>query len=95
MNEVNFVKIVDSKSATNTHVLAENARTEKHLFMAQTCTVKHGGYVLVDFGAEICGRLHVVFGYNEREGNVRIRLGESVAEACAELGQNNAGNYHS
>ena len=86
MNKVNFVKIVDSKSATNIHVLADNALTEKHVFMAETCTVKHGGYVVVDFGKEICGRVHVVFGYNECEGKVRIRLGESVAEACAELG---------
>lgn len=95
MNKVNFVKVVDSKSATNIHVLADNALTEKHVFMAETCTVKQGGYVVVDFGKEICGRVHVVFGYNECEGKVRIRLGESVAEACAELGQNNAGNNHS
>lgn len=95
MNKINFTNIIDSSLAANTGVLKNNAISEKHVFMEESCLIKSDGYVVLDFGKEICGRVHVVFGYNEKESTVRIRLGESVAESCAELGQNNAGNYHS
>lgn len=58
------------------------------------CTIEKDGYIIFDFGREICGRVHIVFGYNEG-GVVRVRTGESVAEVCAELGEKNAGNNHS
>ena len=52
------------------------------------------GFVVVDFGQEMCGRVHIL-SVDNPEGEIRVRLGESVAECYAELGENEAGNYHS
>lgn len=52
------------------------------------------GYVIFDFGEEMCGRVHILC-VDNAEGEIHVRLGESVAETCAELGENGAGNYHS
>lgn len=89
-----FTRIIEQINVVDVEALAKNYEQSVHPFIAPCCTVKKGGYVAVDFGTEICGRLHVLFAVNEG-GAVRIRLGESVAEAYAELGENNAGNNHS
>ncbi len=52
------------------------------------------GFVVVDFGKEMCGRVHIL-SVDNPEGEIRVRLGESVAECYAELGEDEAGNYHS
>lgn len=52
-------------------------------------------FIVFDFGKEICGKIRISFNFCQNTGNVRIRLGESVSEACSELGENNSGNNHS
>ncbi len=94
MRKVNIARIVETWHCKNTDALFHNLSSESHPFIMETCTFEKGGYIIIDFGKEICGRVHVVFGYNEA-GEIRIRTGESVAEACAELGEKNAGNNHS
>lgn len=56
--------------------------------------IRENGIIIFDFGEEMCGRLHILC-LDNSEGEIRVRLGESVAEACAELGENGAGNHHS
>ena len=53
-------------------------------------------YVILDFGREVCGSLHIVTGMSDKpQGRrVRIRFGESVAEACSEVGVSGATNDH-
>ena len=51
--------------------------------------------VLVDFGRELHGGVHLVSGgLSSRDVKVRVRFGESVAEAMAELGERGACNDH-
>jgi len=51
--------------------------------------------VLVDFGRELHGGIHLASGGASKKGmKVRVRFGESVAEAMAELGERGAGNDH-
>ena len=51
--------------------------------------------VLVDFGCELHGGLQLACGGPSTRGTrVRVRFGESVAEAMAELGERGAGNDH-
>ncbi len=51
--------------------------------------------VLVDFGCELHGGLHLACGGPTKRGSrVRVRFGESVAEAMAELGERGACNDH-
>lgn len=89
------MKILVSEGVENGQILPFNENRIKALFDYDTCVFSPGGYIIVDFGEEICGTLHVLFGGNEDEAFLRIRLGESVYETCAEPGEKNAGNDHS
>ncbi len=93
MEKLNFKNIVTSSLSSDLEVLEENFKKGTHLFEAPFCRILKDGYVLVDFGEEICGRLHVLFARNA-PGKIRIRTGESVYEACAEIGEKNATNDH-
>ena len=95
MSRINFVKIIKYSRAIDAKVLAKNAINETHTFLYSPCKIEKGGYIIVDFGKELCGRLDMVFGWHNNAASVRVRLGESVCETCAEIGENNAGNYHS
>lgn len=55
-----------------------------------------GAYVLLDFGKELCGSIRMVTRMVQG-GNAtfRITLGESISEACSNIGQKNATNDHS
>ncbi len=53
------------------------------------------GFLLFDFGKEMCGGIRIVYHRSPRPAKIRIRFGESVGECCAELGHKNAGNEHS
>ena len=56
-----------------------------------------GSYVVLDFGKELCGSIRLLTNNIDKMGaNFRITLGESVSEACSELGgKKNATNDHS
>ena len=55
-----------------------------------------GAYVLLDFGKELCGSIRMVTRMVQG-GNAtfHITLGESISEACSNIGQKNATNDHS
>ena len=58
--------------------------------------MEKGAYVVLDFGKELCGSLRFVTRHTE--GNpalFHITLGESLTEACSEIGEKNATNDHS
>ncbi len=93
MERMNFKSIVASSLASGLECLEENNKRERHLFESPFCVVEKGGYILVDFGMELCGRLHVRFARNA-PGKIRIRTGESVYETCADIGEKNATNDH-
>ncbi len=56
---------------------------------------KKGSYVLLDFGKELCGGIRIITRETDGIASFHIRLGESVSEAMADLGDKNAGNDHS
>lgn len=90
-----YKRIIARKNVEKEDVLYENSFKDMHIFMYDCCVMRAGGYLILDFGREICGRVHIIFNCVENAGRLRVRLGESVAETCAEEGENNAGNYHS
>ncbi len=68
-------------------------------FLAGTgCRMENKGEiasVLVDFGRELHGGVHLASGGPSAKGmKVRVRFGESASEAMAELGERGAGNDH-
>lgn len=93
--KTNVKKIVKQENVVGAEALFENWEKKRHPFLCRACRIEKGGYIIVDFGREICGRVHILFGWNDIRGGVRIRLGESVVETCAEMGEKNAGNHHS
>lgn len=95
MKKVDIVKITAADGAKSADTLTKNAKQETHPFLYPSCEMKRDAFIVVDFGKEICGRLHVAFGWQSDRASIRIRLGESAWETCAEIGENNADNYHS
>ena len=57
--------------------------------------VKPGGAIVIDFGIEITGSVELFTPMSQEKGaSVRIRFGESVAEAMADVGERGAQNDH-
>lgn len=54
-----------------------------------------GASIVLDFGKEYCGGVRILTYQAEGKCRVRIRFGESIGEACAELGEKGASNDHS
>ena len=55
-----------------------------------------GAYVVLDFGKELCGSLRIVTrATKSRPAMIRITFGESLTEACSNIGEKNATNDHS
>ena len=59
------------------------------------CFDKLNGYVVLDFGKEICGGLRFVVRDAGPNSRFRITFGESLTEACSSIGGKNATNDHS
>ncbi len=58
-------------------------------------TFSAGGYIVLDFGKEVCGGIRILT-HRANNVSVHIRFGESLTECCAELGgSKNATNDHS
>ena len=56
-----------------------------------------GGYIVLDFGKEMCGGVRIITGWidnAEKFVTVRIRFGESLSEVYSELGEKNSTNHH-
>lgn len=77
----------------------EGLLTEKPLQigLAETnlCTVEGKGFIVLDYGKEICGTCRILTSTQSDNTKIRIRFGESVAEACAEPGEKGCCNDHS
>ena len=86
-------------------VLGENVENGENLFLKkplqiglnenQLTVLKKNSHIVLDFGKEICGGVRILTYISNASGSVRLRLGESVSECCAELGEKGACNDHS
>lgn len=79
----------------------ENLLKEKPLqsgFSAEGCAIfQQGGYVVLDFGKEVCGGIGLVVHSTSKQpayAKCRIVFGESVMEALSSIGYKNATNSH-
>ncbi|MBR4675399.1 MAG: hypothetical protein IKP00_13110 [Victivallales bacterium] len=53
------------------------------------CTIETGGFLLLDFGKELSGGIRLVSGMM-KPATLRLRFGESIAEACGEPNMDHA-----
>ena len=78
---------------------AESLLKEKTLQISvgetDLCAIKGKGYILLDFGKELSGGIRILTHGAGTGVKVRLRFGESVSEACSEIGQKGATNDHS
>ncbi len=92
------VKIIAAtENISNAEALLTNQNKQVYLKEDNVFVCRGKGYILLDFGKEICGGLRMISFYYPGESvpyRMRLRFGESVEETCAELGEKNAGNFH-
>lgn len=90
-------KVVTTQDAENAEYLIQDNNRQAIIFnKIEYCTIKKGGYVVLDMGCEIHGGVVVTldkFVYDSLD--VRITFGESVMEALSSIGEKNATNQHS
>lgn len=95
MNCIYPVKIVMQEGVENAEALLNKKALQIGLGERNLAVFKGKAYVVLDFGKETSGGARILT-FHASNGRVRIRFGESVSEACAELGgKKNATNDHS
>ena len=93
------IKIVESCGVKNVKALLSNGlyknKYSQIAYQEQNCLAitKTGGYLVLDYGKELCGGIKILTSlvYNE----IRVRFGESLREVYSSIGKKNATNHHS
>lgn len=89
------VGIPASQGAADAQNLISKKPLQIGLSEQQTTTVEAGGYLILDFGMQMCGSVRILT-FQSDSASVHIRFGESLTECCSELGgEQNATNDHS
>ena len=78
-------KIVKPTSAIAPQNLLRKQLLQIGLAERYTSTFEKGDFVILDYGKEMCGGIRILT-FLANNTKVRIRFGESIAEACSELG---------
>jgi len=94
---ITAVRIMDSRNCDCPEILLENNLNQAVISKLPGCTLGKGGYILFDFGRELCGGINLTVHHtkNDENGRVRVVFGESVSEALSTIGEKNATNNHS
>lgn len=90
--------VAQSDNLANISAIFDNSFQQVFLTEKNFLTCKGKGFIILDFGKELCGGIRLLsfrFSSGVISAKIRIRFGESVGEACAEIGEKNAGNHHS
>lgn len=91
-------RIVKAEKIENAESVLLKKDLQIDLFASDFLTVKEdGGFLTLDFGLEMNGGIRILTQDVDNGGSadIRIRFGESLSEANAELGEKNATNDHS
>lgn len=88
------LSIVESEDCENVQSLLMQKTMQIGLAEKDLTMVKDGGHFILDFGKEISGGVRVLLFFSDETAKIRLRLGESVTETCAEIGEKNALNAH-
>ena len=96
-------KVLLSEFAKEPQILLSPDSAQATLERGNTCILKKGGFILLDFGFEMQGGIQIVTNIWEHNGNntarARVRFGESAMECMADAapdlrGKKNATNDH-
>ena len=84
--------VIDEAKAEGTEKLLDEKPLQIMLVENSITTIGDGGHVILDFGREIAGGVRILVHQAALTAQMRLRLGESVGECCAELGEKNSQN---
>ena len=87
-------KIIDSKNVLNVYKLLIEKPMQIGLNEPDLTVIEKGGFVILDFGKELCGSLRLLAHVGGGERKARIVYGESVSEAMCKIGEKGATNDH-
>lgn len=90
------VRIVLSEGTENAEWLLRSKQEQVYKRNLGTTLLKSGGFIVLDFGKELQGGVRFITECGVQDGSqgIRIRFGESVGEAMADLAENGASNDH-
>jgi len=95
-------KIVKAKNVINASALRNKKPLQVVLrsdpdWNEKITSVTGGGFIILDYGKEMNGGIRIITGNFDKSNfaNVRIRFGESLSEACSNVGEKGASNDHS
>ena len=99
MTEIVYAKrIVDFKNIKHPERIIEKRDLTVGIYEERFAEVsEEGGYIVLDFGKEMCGGARILTGWisnKEKFAEIRIRFGESLSEVYSELGEKNSTNDH-
>lgn len=89
------IGVVLSKSIENEGSLFFKKPMQIGLNEQQVTVFGKDSFIILDFGKEICGGVRILTYISNDSGSIRLRLGESVAECCSEIGEKGSSNDHS
>lgn len=87
-------KIIASKNVNGVENLKIKKPMQIGLIEPQVTEILEGGYLILDFGKELCGSLRILAHVGKGDEKVRITYGESVSEAMSKIGEKGATNDH-
>ena len=99
MTEIVYAKrIVDFKNIKHPERIIEKRDLTVGIYEERFAEVsEEGGYIVLDFGKEMCGGARILTGWisnKDKFAEIRIRFGESLSEVYSELGEKNSTNDH-
>ncbi len=95
-NYINAQRIVTETDVEDAEYLLCDRAVQALLHNRECTTIRSGGYLVLDFGKELTGGIVLTTqSVSRTDGKIRMVFGESVMEALSDLGEKNAGNYHS
>lgn len=83
-------RIVTSDGVENIGMIVGSQERQTHNTVKDKCTLKPGGWMVLDFGIELNGGIRLVTAPGKGTVNVRIRFGESVSETCGQPNNDHA-----
>ncbi len=87
-------KIIKYEGVENISALLKRKELQIGLTEQEFCTVHAGGYIILDYGKELCGGVRLLT-FHSDASKIRIRFGESLSECCSDIGdKQNATNDH-
>ena len=96
MNYLLPVKIVQSENIENGCSVLKKKALQIGLGEKDCLIVKGKGFICFDFGKETCGGIRILTSWAESgSAKIRLRFGESLAEAYSDIGYKNSTNDHS